>query len=130
MITRFKLWFYSKRFFLWLNVCLSLLEMLIHIDILIEDMVLDLILVHLLILFVCSQILSGVKKLLFSEFVITLSCTLTMIKKDILVLDEVLTQGLDNNMIIAKAKDSINFSKLQSKFCLSHPYNGSNIFFC
>ena len=51
-------------------------------------------------------------------------------KKDILVLDEVLTQGLDNNMIIAKAKYSINFSKLQSKFCLSHPYNGSNIFFC
>ena len=103
--------------------------MLIHIDILIEDMVLDLILVHLLILFVCSQILSGVKKLLFSEFVITLSCTLTMIKKDILVLDEVLTQGLDNNMIIAKAKYSINFLKLQSKFCLSHLYNGSNICF-
>ena len=130
MITRFKLWFYSKRFFLWLNVCLSLLEMLIHIDILIEDIVLDLILAHLLILLFCSQILSGVKMLLFSEFIITLLCTLTMIKKDILVLDEVLTQGLDNNMIIAKAKYSINFSKLQSKFCLSHPYNGSNIFFC
>ena len=53
-----------------------------------------------------------------------------MIKKDILVPDEVLRQGLDNNMIIAKAKYSINFSKLQSKFCLSHPYNGSNTFFC
>ena len=104
--------------------------MLIHIDILIEDMVLDLILVHLLILFFCSQILSGVKMLLFSEFIITLPCTLTMIKKDILVPDEVLRQGLDNNMIIAKAKYSINFSKLQSKFCLSHPYNGSNTFFC
>ena len=129
MITRFKLWLYSKRFFLSLNVCLSLLEMLIHIDILIEDIVLDLILAHLLILLFCSQILSGVKMLLFSEFIITLLCTLTMIKKDILVLDEVLTQGLDNNMIIAKAKYSINFSKLQSKFCLSHPYNGSNIFF-
>ena len=54
---------------------------------------------------------------------------MTMIKKDILVLDEVLTQGLHNNMIIAKAKYSINFSKLQRKLCLSHPYNGSNIFF-
>ena len=49
-------------------------------------------------------------------------------RKDILVLGEGLTQGLDWATITAEPKYSISFSRSQRKFCLSFHYNGSNIF--
>ena len=49
-------------------------------------------------------------------------------KKDILVLREGPTQGLDNT-IITTAKYSINFTGGRKKFCFSLHYNGSNSFF-
>ena len=50
-------------------------------------------------------------------------------KKDILVLGERPTQGLDDTMITTEAKYSINFSRSNRKFCLSLHYNGSSIFY-
>ena len=49
-------------------------------------------------------------------------------KRDILVLGEGATQGLDATTITAGAKYSINFSISQIKFCLSFHYYGSNSF--
>ena len=47
-------------------------------------------------------------------------------KKDVLVLLKGPTQGLDETTITAEAEYSINFSRLQRKFCLSLHYYGSN----
>ena len=49
-------------------------------------------------------------------------------KKDVLVLGEGLTQGLDDTTITAEAKYSINFSRSQRKVCLSLHFNGRNSF--
>ena len=38
------------------------------------------------------------------------------------------TQGLDNTTIYAEKLYSINFTKINTKFCLSLHYNGSNIY--
>ena len=40
-------------------------------------------------------------------------------KKDIVVLGEGPTQGLDDTAITAEGEDSINFSRSQRKFCLN-----------
>ena len=48
--------------------------------------------------------------------------------KDILILGEGRTQGLDDTTLTAEAKYSINFSRSQRKFCLSLHYNGTNSF--
>ena len=49
-------------------------------------------------------------------------------KKDILILVKGLTQKLDDTMLTAEAQYSINFSRLDRKFCLSLHYNGSSNF--
>ena len=46
--------------------------------------------------------------------------------KNILVLGKDFVQGLDNRTIYAKKLHSINFTKTNTKFCLSLNYNGSN----
>ena len=48
--------------------------------------------------------------------------------KDILILGNGPTQGLDDTTLIAEAQCSINFSRSNGKFCLSLHYNGSNSF--
>ena len=48
--------------------------------------------------------------------------------KDVLILFEGPTQGVDDTQLIAEAKYSINFSRSNRKFCLSLHYNGSNSF--
>ena len=45
--------------------------------------------------------------------------------KNILVLGRGFTQGLDNTTIYAEKMYSINFTKTNTKFCLSLNYNGS-----
>ena len=50
-------------------------------------------------------------------------------KKDILILDERPTQGLNDTTLKAEAKFSINFSRSNRKFCLSLHYNRSDSFF-
>ena len=50
-------------------------------------------------------------------------------KKDILVLGERPTQGLNDTTLKAEAKFSINFSRSNRKFCLSLHYNRSDSFF-
>ena len=67
-------------------------------------MVLDLILVHLFFFLV----LIGLK--MFLELIIVFLCIL-IIRKNILVLVEGPTQGLDDTRITAEAKYSINFSR-------------------
>ena len=49
--------------------------------------------------------------------------------KDILILGEGLTQGLDDTTLTAEAKNSINFAKPRKGFALSLHYNGSNNFY-
>ena len=55
-------------------------------------------------------------------------------KKDILVMNilDILgkgsTQGLDDTALTEEAQYSINFSRSNTKFCLSLHYNGSNSF--
>ena len=46
--------------------------------------------------------------------------------KNSLVLGEGPTQGLDDATLTAEKKYSINFSKSNTKFCLSLHYNGTN----
>ena len=46
--------------------------------------------------------------------------------KNILVLGKDFIQGLDNTTIYAKKFYSINFTKTNTKFCLSLHYNGAN----
>ena len=53
---------------------------------------------------------------------------LIITKKNILVLGEGQTYGLDDTTITVKAKYHINFSKSQRTFYLSLYYNGSNSF--
>ena len=48
--------------------------------------------------------------------------------KDILILDEGPTQGLDDKRITVEAKYPIDFTQLQKRFVLSLHYNGSNSF--
>ena len=50
-------------------------------------------------------------------------------KKDILILGERPTQGLNDTTLKAEAKFSINFSRSNRKFCLSLHYNRSDSFF-
>ena len=47
-------------------------------------------------------------------------------KKDILILDEGPTQGLDDTTLTAEKKYPINFTVSQTKFCLNLHYNGAN----
>ena len=49
-------------------------------------------------------------------------------KKYVLILGKVPTQRLDDTTLTAEAQYSINFSRLNRKFCLSLHYNGSNSF--
>ena len=49
-------------------------------------------------------------------------------RKDNLILDEGLTQGLDDTILTAEAKYLINFTQPGEKFVLSLHYNGSNSF--
>ena len=51
-----------------------------------------------------------------------------IIKKDILVLGEGSTQGLDDTMVTAETKYPINFTRSRRKFVLSLHYNRSNSF--
>ena len=48
--------------------------------------------------------------------------------KDILILGEGSTQGLDDNTLTAERKYLINFSQPNRRFLLSLHYNGSNSF--
>ena len=49
-------------------------------------------------------------------------------KKNILVLGEVPTQGLDNTTITAEAKHPTNFTEAKKRLVLRLNYNGSNSF--
>ena len=48
------------------------------------------------------------------------------IEKDILILGEGSTQGLDGTTLTAEKKNSINFTENNEKFCLSLHYNDAN----
>ena len=48
--------------------------------------------------------------------------------KDILILGEGTTQGLNDTTLTAGSKDPINFTKSEKRFILSLHYNGSNSF--
>ena len=52
-----------------------------------------------------------------------------IIEKDLVVLSEGSTQGLDGKAITAKAKYYINFLRSGRKFCWSLHYNGNNSFY-
>ena len=47
-------------------------------------------------------------------------------KKDILILGEGLTQGLDGTTLTAEKMYSVNFTAAKTRFCLSLHYNGAN----
>ena len=47
-------------------------------------------------------------------------------RKEILILGEGITQGLDGTTLIAEKMYSINFTENHKKFCLSLHYNGAN----
>ena len=47
-------------------------------------------------------------------------------KKDILILGESATQGLDDTKLTAEKKDSVNFTESNKKFSLGLHYNGTN----
>ena len=48
--------------------------------------------------------------------------------KDIFILGEVPTQGLDDNTLTVEAKHPNNFTETRKRFVLSLHYNGSNSF--
>ena len=50
-------------------------------------------------------------------------------KKDILIHGKGPTHGFDDTTLTGEAQYSINFSRLNRKFCLSLHYNGSNRFY-
>ena len=50
--------------------------------------------------------------------------------KNILVLGKGFTQGLDDTTVYAEKFYSINFTKTNTKFCLSLHYNGSKSIIC
>ena len=47
-------------------------------------------------------------------------------KKDILILGEDPTQGLDGTTLTAEKMYSINFTAIKTRICLSLHYNGAN----
>ena len=49
-------------------------------------------------------------------------------KKDTLILEKGLTEGLDDTTLTAQSQYSINFSRSNRTFCLSLHYSGSNSF--
>ena len=49
-------------------------------------------------------------------------------KKDTLILEKGLTEGLDDTTLTAQSQYSINFSRSNRTFCLSQHYSGSNSF--
>ena len=49
--------------------------------------------------------------------------------KNILILGKGPTQGLSEHSLSAEKMYSINFTKVDTKFCLSLHYNGANIYF-
>ena len=49
--------------------------------------------------------------------------------KDISILSEGPTQGLDDTTLAAEAKYPINFTQIEKRFALSLHYNGSNSVF-
>ena len=57
-----------------------------------------------------------------------MSSSMHNIRINVGILDRVPTQGLDDTMIAAEAEYSMNFSRSNSKFCLSLHYNESNSF--
>ena len=50
--------------------------------------------------------------------------------KDILILGEGPTQGLDDTTLTGETQYSINFTRPNIKFCSSLHYNGSFLFIC
>ena len=50
--------------------------------------------------------------------------------KNILILGEGFTQGLDDTTLYAEKMYSINFTATKKKFCLSLHYNGDNCNLC
>ena len=54
------------------------------------------------------------------------SCVYIDKKKDILILGEGPTQGLDDTILTREAKYPINFTQSRKRFVLSLHYNGSN----
>ena len=56
------------------------------------------------------------KRVIFMELIIVRLCMLVM-NKDILVIDEGPTQGLDDTKITSEAKYHINFTQLGKKLC-------------
>ena len=67
-----------------------------------------------------AQIISGVG--------VSLSVHINNTNKNILILREGPTQGLDDTSLTEEAKYSINFIQLRKRFVLSLHYNGSNSF--
>ena len=49
--------------------------------------------------------------------------------KNILVLGKDVIQGLDNTKVYAEKLYSVNFTKTNTKFCLSLHYNGANSYY-
>ena len=47
-------------------------------------------------------------------------------KKNILIIGKGITQGLDDRTLTTEENYSINFTKKNTKFCLSLHYNGAN----
>ena len=64
------------------------------------------------------------KNVIFLELLWAHLCIL--IEKNVLILGEGPTQGLDDTALTAEAHYLINFSRLNRTFCLSMHYNGSN----
>ena len=87
-------------------------------------MVLD---IHLRSLFIISNFDFGKNVIIFGVDSSSLTHNDNR-KKDILILGEWITQELDDILIIAKSKYSINFTTKRNKFCLSLHYNESNSF--
>ena len=65
---------------------------------------------------------------LFLELIWALHVHVDNKGKDILILGEVLTQGLDDTTLTAEVKYPINFTESGKIFLISLHYNGSNSF--
>ena len=66
------------------------------------------------VLLVYSQMVNEVKMLLFLELIIVLQAML-IIERKILVLAELITQGLDGTISTAETKCSVNVTKSEKK---------------
>lgn len=75
--------------------------------------------------FHCQMILSLVEIKLCFELMIALLCMI-IVKKCIIILGEIQTDGLDDSTLIAKAEYGINFSDRQNNFCWNLHYNGNS----